>query len=156
MCVYGKAPSRRLQRIPVVAFRRGNIRNLMNLFEAVIHKQESRHRVPRSASHVVLSRTKLTLHTTRRTPHGASRLVQAMSAWVVKTRRAPSRHSRDARVYGHTTMAMHKTSTPPASSPPHPLYRRMTRRTLWRRGRAPFSCRGSSPQEELFYRVVLR
>ena len=47
---------------------------------------------------------------------GPSRLVQAMSAWSVKTRRAPSRHSRDARVYGHTTTAIHKLSTPP---PPH-------------------------------------
>ena len=44
--------------------------------------------------------------------HGASRLVQAMPACLVKTRRAPSRHSRDARVYGHTTTAMHKLSTP--------------------------------------------
>ena len=48
-----------------------------------------------------------------RTPHGASRLVQAMPAWLVKTRRAPSRHSRDARVHGLTTRAMHKLSTPP-------------------------------------------
>ena len=30
-----------------------------------------------------------------------------MLAWSVKTRRAPSRHCRDARVYGHTTTAMH-------------------------------------------------
>ena len=44
---------------------------------------------------------------------------QAMAAWLVKTRRAPSRHSRDARVYGHTATAMHKLSTPP-----HPPYRR--------------------------------
>ena len=36
-----------------------------------------------------------------------------MSAWLVKTRRAPSRHSRDARVHGHTTTATHKLSTPP-------------------------------------------
>ena len=44
----------------------------------------------------------VTLHATRRTPHGASRLVQAVSAWLVETRRAPSWHSRDARVhYGH-------------------------------------------------------
>ena len=40
-----------------------------------------------------------TLHVTRRTPHGASRLVQATPIWLVKTRRAPSRHSRGARVY---------------------------------------------------------
>ena len=40
----------------------------------------------------------------------AWRLVQAMSVWLVKTRRAPSRHSRDASAYGHTTTAMHKRS----------------------------------------------
>ena len=58
----------------------------------------------------------------RRAPHNASRLVQAISAWLKKTRRAPSRHSGDARVYGHTTTAMHKLSTstppPPNSAPP--------------------------------------
>ena len=48
----------------------------------------------------------LTLHATRRTPHGAPRLVQAMPAWQMKTRHAPSRHCKDARVYGHTTTAM--------------------------------------------------
>ena len=54
----------------------------------------------------VLSRMQLTLHATRPIPHGASRLVQAMSAWSVKTR--PSQHCWDARVYGHTTRtAMH-------------------------------------------------
>ena len=65
------------------------------------------------------------LHATRRTPHGASRLVQAMSAWLAKTKRAPSLHSRDARVYGHTTTAMYTT---PSLSPcsnyqnrPHPI-----------------------------------
>ena len=58
----------------------------------------------------------LTLHATRRTrPHGASRLVLAMSAWSVKTRRAPSRHRTDARVYGRTTTAMHDNQyNPPA------------------------------------------
>ena len=55
----------------------------------------------------------LTLHATRPKPHGTSRLVQAMSAWSVKTRRAPSRHCRGARVYGYTTLAMHYMSTPP-------------------------------------------
>ena len=34
-------------------------------------------------------------------------------AWLVKTRRAPSRHGRDARVYGRTTTAMHKLRIPP-------------------------------------------
>ena len=67
---------------------------------------------PKSVSRAVLRRMQFTLHATRRTPHGASRLVQATSASLVKTRRAPSRHSGDARVYGHTTTAMHKLSTP--------------------------------------------
>ena len=65
----------------------------------------------KSASLAVLSRMQLTLHATRPTPHGASRLVQqAMPAWSAKTRRA--RHCRDATVYGHTTTAMHDMSTP--------------------------------------------
>ena len=41
-----------------------------------------------------------------------ARLVQAMSAWSVKSRRSPSRQSRDARVYGHATTATHEMSTP--------------------------------------------
>ena len=68
-------------------------------FEAVIYLQKSAHKVRKSASQAVLSRMKLTFHATRRTPtHGASRLVQAMPAWSVKTRRAPTRHCGDARV----------------------------------------------------------
>ena len=59
-----------------------------------------------------------TLHATRRTPHGASRLVLAMSAWSVKTRRALSRHCRDARVYSHTTTAMHGNEYNPSPSAP--------------------------------------
>ena len=48
-------------------------------------------------------------HATRRAPHGASHAqgYVAMSAWSVKTRRSPSRHCRDARVYGHTATTMH-------------------------------------------------
>ena len=67
--------------------------------------------MPKSVLRAVLGRMQFTLHATRRTPHVAPRLVQAISAWSVKTRRAPSRHGRDARVYGHTTTAMHKLST---------------------------------------------
>ena len=66
----------------------------------------------KSASKTVLSKMQPTLHATLPTPHGASRLVHAMSAKPVKTRRAPSRHCRDARVYGHTTTAMDAMSTP--------------------------------------------
>ena len=70
--------------------------------------QESAHKVRKSTSQVVISKMQPALHATRRTPHGASRLVQAMPVWSAKIRRAPSRHCRDARViplwsyhYGH-------------------------------------------------------
>ena len=62
----------------------------------------------KSASKAVPSRMKLALHATRPTPHGASRLVQARSAWTGKTRRAPSGHCSDEKVYGNTTTAAHK------------------------------------------------
>ena len=42
--------------------------------------------------------------------------LDSSKAWSVETRPAPSRHSRDGRVYGHTTTAMHETSTPPFPS----------------------------------------
>ena len=76
----------------------------------------------KSASPAVLSRIQLTLHAARRTPQGASRLVQEISAWSVKTRHAPSRHCRDARGYGHTTTAMNETEySPPTHPTPHTL-----------------------------------
>ena len=71
----------------------------------------------KSASQAVLSRMQLTLHATRRTPHGAPCLVLAMSTWPVKSRRALSRHCRDVRVYGHTTTAVHGVSNPPPLGP---------------------------------------
>ena len=80
----------------------------------------------KSASRAVLSRMQLTLLATRRTPRGASRLVQAMTAWSVRTRRAPSRHFRDARVHGHTTTALYVVEYTPPPDPdwcfthPHP------------------------------------
>ena len=55
----------------------------------------------------------LTLHATCRTPHGASRLVLTMSAWSVKTPRAPFRHCRDVRVYGHRLRPCMTICTPP-------------------------------------------
>ena len=74
--------------------------------------------MPKSVLRAVLGRMQVTLHATRRIPHGASRMVQARSAWLVKTRRAPSRHGRDARFHGRMTTAMHKLRTPP----PPPLH----------------------------------
>ncbi|CAN0160720.1 unnamed protein product, partial [Laminaria digitata] len=70
----------------------------------------------RLTSRFLCSRMHFTLHATRPIPRGSSRLVQAMSTWSVKTRRAPSRHCRDAGVYGHTTKAMHDTEYTPRRS----------------------------------------
>ena len=53
------------------------------------------------------TRIRLTPSATRRTAYGAQRLVQARSAWAVIARHVPSRHFRDARVYGHAISAMH-------------------------------------------------
>ena len=81
----------------------------LNSFNPVIHMQES----PRHKRFLV-GCSWLTVHATRRTPHGVSRLVLAMSAWSVATRRTPSRHCGDSRVYGHTTTTMHDNEhTPP-------------------------------------------
>ena len=63
----------------------------MKEFDAVSHVQESTGKVPKAAPQAVLSRMQLTLHVTRWTPHGASSMVQSMSAWSVKTELAPSR-----------------------------------------------------------------
>ena len=105
---------------PVAVSGSGDTRKQINSFDAVIPHTRT------SASKTFLGRMQLTLQATRPTPHGASCLVQAISAWSVKTRRAPSRHCRDARIYGHTTTALHDMSTPP-SNRPHFL----SRRTGW-------------------------
>ena len=85
----------------------------MNPCEAVAHLQESTHKVPKSAWQVAPSRMKVTHHASHRTP-------TVLRAWYTrclpgrcKSRRAPSRHCRDVRVYGHMITAMHKLSTPP-------------------------------------------
>ena len=58
--------------------------NKINYFDAVITYAR------KPVSQGCLSRIQLSVHATRRTPLGASPLVQAMPAWSVKTRRAPS------------------------------------------------------------------
>ena len=98
-----------------------------------------------SASRAILSRMQLILYATRLTPHGASRLGQAMSVSSSKTRRAPSRHCRDARVYGHTTTAMHGMRTPPPSLST-PSYSNRTRCIY-----PPSSCRCSSVGMMYYY-----
>ena len=95
--MYGEAPTRQIHSIPVAVSESDyQVHQKKNKsVEAVVHFKYF--------SRVVLSRVQPTFHATRPTPHGASRLVQAMSAWLVKTQRAPSRHCRATSVYGHTT-----------------------------------------------------
>ena len=92
-------------RIAQRAYRAHVGRGLLALSKHQVKTQEQRFPTPD------FRRMQFNPHATRRTPHSASLLVQAMSAWLVNTRRAPSRRSRDARVYGHTTTAMHKLNT---------------------------------------------
>ena len=93
----------------------GHTRKQGNPLVAVIHKQESRHMVPKSVLRAVLGRMDA-VHPTCNSPNTSRRFAlgaSSTSAWLVKTRRAPSRHSRHAKVYGHTTTGMRKLSTPP-------------------------------------------
>ena len=85
----------------------------------------------------VLSRIQLTLDATHPTPHGASRMVQAMSACLVgETRRAPSRDCGGAWDYGHTTAAMRDIEYPPPGYPLTPPVATVhVRRRLWLRPR---------------------
>ena len=119
--VYGKAPMRQLHSNPTAVSESGLDRKA-NQFIRRCHPYARK-----SASQAVLSRMQLTLHATRRTPHGASRLVLAMSAWSVKTRRAPSRRCRGARVYGHMTTATHDMSTPQPLLPAGAVHVRVLR-----------------------------
>ena len=80
-CEYGKASRRQLRSCIRCCLWSGHTRKQRNSLLAVIHRQESRHQVPKSVLRAVLGRMQFTLHATRRTPHGASRMVQAMSAW---------------------------------------------------------------------------
>ena len=89
----------------------------VQLIGAVIPKQDHMHKVRKSVLRPVNGWMLLTSHGTRRTPHGASRMVQAKPAWLGETRRSPSRRSCDTRVCDHATTVMHKLSTRP---PPWP------------------------------------
>ena len=84
-----------------------------------------------SSLQAVLSRIQLT-HATRPTPHGASGLTQTIICLLDNnpTCSVPSRHCRDARVYGHDdTMAMHGTSRPTPPPPPPPPTPRLLERS---------------------------
>ena len=103
----GKTPMKPLHSTPIAVSESGHTGKSVNSLKPSSTRK--------SASQVVFSRMQLTLHATLRTTHGASRLVKAVSAWSVKTGRAPSRHCRDARVHGHTTTAMHDVEYTPLS-----------------------------------------
>ena len=96
----------------------GTQENKVQLIGAVIREQESRRKVPKSVLRAALERNAV-LQPSCDSPNTSRRfaLGSSMASWLAKTRRAPSRH-RDARVYGHTTTATHKTSIP---SPPPPF-----------------------------------
>ena len=79
--VYGMAPARQSHGMLIAVSGGGHTRKQINEFVGVIHMQK------KSISKAVLSGMQLTLHATRRTPRGSSRLVRAMSLWSVKTRR---------------------------------------------------------------------
>ena len=94
---------------------------------------------------------------TRRTHHGATRFVHAMSAWSEKTRRAPSRHSRVARVYGHTTTAKHEMDASPISPIFHvTLNTRITPSRLQRRKmtKIRYHCRSKITVAQVVVRTV--
>ena len=81
--------------------------------EAVIHMQESTHNVPKSASPSVLGRMQLTL--VRLSEHLAAFRAWCQRCRSAKTRRAPFRRCRDARVRGRKITTMHVYwYTPPA------------------------------------------
>ena len=69
--------------------------------------------LPRLNSPSLPSAIQLTLRATRRPPHDASRFMHAIFAWSTSARCTSCRQYRDARVYSHTTTAMHGISTPP-------------------------------------------
>ena len=103
-------------------------RNKTRSFETVVHVQERTHDVHESPPHKwFLVGCSSPLMRLADTPHDASSFVHARSAWSVKTKRAPSQHGRHARVYGHSTTAMHEMSTPfpPRPPPPAPTVARL-------------------------------
>ena len=106
----------RLWKLPHHFFFKGGIRSCYSYARRYTHGAEVR-----LISGGSQSGMQLTVHATR-TPHGASRLVHAMSAWSVKPRRAPSRPCTDARVHGLKTTAMHGSEHPPPPTAPHPTF----------------------------------
>ena len=64
--------------------------------------QESAHKVPKLAPQALLSRLQLARSAPRRSPRGASHVVQAISAWSMTHPRASSWYCGYARIYDLT------------------------------------------------------
>ena len=105
--VYGKAPKKQIHSNPIGVSGSGHTGKQIISFDSVIHMQES---PPHKRCLVGFRSPCHSPNNSRRFALGAS------DVFLVKTRRAPSRHCRDARVYGHTTTAMHDMSTPPRNA----------------------------------------
>ena len=115
LCEYGKGPTRQFHRhtYPLLSLEWPHQNTKYNSLALSVISRKVGTRCRSVSYERFFKGCSSTVHATRRTHHGASRLAQAMSVWLVKTRRASSRHSRDARVCGRTTTTMHKLSTPP-------------------------------------------
>ena len=99
--VYGKAPMMQLHIMSLLSpedlsGHNGNYTNSLKLSF-----------VCKSASQAVFSNMQPNVYATRSTFDGVPRLVQPTDTRSVRTRRAPSRHCKDARVYGDTTTTKH-------------------------------------------------
>ena len=92
------APAPQSHSIPIAVSESGHTTKQINSFESVIRYAGQYAQGAEVRLTMVLTRMQLTLDATHRTPQGSSRLVHAMPAWSVKTRRAPSRRGRDARI----------------------------------------------------------
>ena len=92
----------------IAASESGHTGEQINSFDAVTRMQETP-----PHKRFLVGWSSAFMHATRRTPHVASRLVLAMSAWSVETRRDPSQHCRDVRVHGRTTTVTSMASVHP-------------------------------------------
>ena len=97
--VYGQAPTRQLHSTPIAVSGSGHAGEYIDSIDAVIHTQ----------ARLTTGFQEDAAHPSCGLPNTSRRCAwcKQVSAWLVKTRRAPSRHCKDARVYGRTTTAMH-------------------------------------------------
>ena len=103
--------------IPIAVSGVATPENKVTHWHCHIHEQESKGAEVRLTSNsrnrqfvgTVSGSWKDAVHPSCDSPNTSRRLALGASnvCWLVKTRLVPSRHGRGARVYGHTTTAMH-------------------------------------------------